>query len=554
MFVALLPLAVVALVVFSIRTARRRSSHLTTGQQVRHFFQYLILLAAVLVSAMGLSGTIGTVVDRATFVAADANETALNLAMLILGIPLTAVLGITARRRLAVDRTEIESFGWTMFVTVGTVAPLVVAMFGGYQTLLFVERAERYDGFALTQLVVWGATWFAIRRIDRTTSDAPRVALRHVVPALIGLVVSAVALGQLVSGLVQRFFDAASDAVFVPTTTLLHRGLALLVVGSVVWTLEWLRGLSRERHSDAWRFIVVLFGITGGLVTAITSLATAGYQTAVWLVGSPQSDLARTHFEALPEAVGGMVVGILAWWYHRALLADRRTDTRTEIDRIYEHIMSAGGLLAAAVGAVILLVAVVEAITGTRIIRGDTAINTLLLSLVLLIIGVPVWATYWRVTIHRESAEERGSVTRRMYLITVLGVGGLVALGTAIATVYLFLRDLIEGELSTSTLRSLRYPLAILLTSGAAGGYHFTVFRSEHALAPGGDKRRRIVIAGPADSALDTALRGIPGLDIEWTTTSEGTWPVDDVIATIAKSRDDLVVVLGRSGVTIARI
>jgi hypothetical protein len=249
-----------------------------------------------------------------------------------------------------------------------------------------------------------------------------------------------------------------------------------------------------------------------------------------------------------------MVVGLLVWWYHRALLADRRADVRTEIDRIYEHIMSAGGLLAAAVGAVILLVAVVEAITGTRIIRGDTAINTLLLSLVLLIIGVPVWTTYWRVTVHRDSVEERGSITRRVYLIAVLGVGGLVALGTAIATVYLFLRDLIEGDLSTSTLRSLRYPLAILLTSGIAGGYHFTVFRNEHALVPGADKRRRIVIAGPADSALDTALRGIPGLDIEWTTTSEGAWPVDDVIATITKSRDDLVVVLGRSGVTIARI
>jgi hypothetical protein len=368
--------------------------------------------------------------------------------------------------------------------------------------------------------------------------------LRHVVPALIGLVVSAVALAQLIAGLVQRLFDATSDAVFVPTTSFLHRGLALLVVGSVVWLLDWLRGLSREPNSDAWRFVVVLFGITGGLVTAIASLATAGYQTAVWLVGSPQSEIARTHFEAFPDAAGGMVVGLLVWWYHRALLADRRADVRTEIDRIYEHIMSAGGLLATAVGAVILLVAVVEAITGTRIIRGDTAINTLLLSLVLLIIGVPVWATYWRVTVHRVGVEERGSITRRVYLIAVLGVGGLVALGTAIATVYLFLRDLIEGDLSTSTLRSLRYPLAILLTSGIAGGYHFTVFRNEHALVPGADKRRRIVIAGPADS----------GLDIEWTTTSEGAWPVDDVIATITKSRDDLVVVLGRSGVTIARI
>ena len=554
MFVALLPLAIIALVVFSVRTARRRTSQLTTGQQVRHFFQYLILLVAVLVSAMGLSGTIGTVVDRATFVAADANETALNLAMLILGIPLTVLLGITARRRLAADRTEIQSFGWTLFVTVGTVAPLIVAMFGGYRTLLFVVQAERYDGFALTQLVVWGATWFVIRRIDRATSATPRVALRHVVPALIGLVVSAVAVGQLASGLVQRFFDAASDAVFVPTTTLLHRGLALLVVGAAVWVVEWLRGLSREPNSDAWRFVVVLFGITGGLITAITSLSTAGYQTAVWLVGSPQSDVARTHFEALPEAVGGILVGVMAWWYHRALLASRRADARTEIDRVYEHIMSAGGLLAAAVGAVILLVAVVEAVTGTRIIRGDTAVNTLLLSLILLIIGVPVWTKYWRVSLHREGADERGSITRRVYLVTLLGVGGLVALGAAIATVYLFLRDLIEGELASSTLRALRYPLAILLTSGAVGGYHFAVFRNEHAAGVGVRKHRHIVIAGPADAALDTALRAIPALDIEWTTTTEGTWPVDDVVAAINDSRDDLVVVLGRSGVTIARI
>ena len=554
MFGALIPFAVLAVIGFAIRNARQRSSTLSTGQQVRFFFQYLLLLAAILVSSAGLSGSIGTIVDRAAFVAPDANDTALNLAMLILGVPLTALLGLTTRRRLRTDVTEIGSFGWSLFVTIGTIVPLVVAMFGGYQVLLFVVRAENYDGFALAQVAVWGAVWFAIRRIDRATSDEPRTALRHVVPALIGLVVSAVALAQLIAGLVQRLFDATSDAVFVPTTSLLHRGLALLVTGAVVWTVEWLRGLSHIPRSDAWRFVVVLFGITGGLVTAIASLATAGYQTAVWLVGSPQSEVARTHFEAFPEAVGGIVVGLLVWWYHRALLADRRTDVRTEIDRVYEHIMSAGGLLAAAVGAVILLVAVVEAITGARIIRGDTAINTLLLSLILLVIGVPVWATYWRVTVHHDSAEERGSITRRVYLITVLGVGGLVALGTAIATVYLLLRDLIEGDLSTSTLRSLRYPLAILVTSGVAGGYHFTVFRNEHALAPGADKRRRIVIAGPADASLDTALRGIPGLDIEWTTTSEGVWPVDDVIATIAKSREDLVVVLGRSGVTIARI
>jgi hypothetical protein len=274
----------------------------------------------------------------------------------------------------------------------------------------------------------------------------------------------------------------------------------------------------------------------------------------VWIIGSPESDVARTHFEAFPEAIGGVVVGILAWWYHRSLLAAHRTESRTEINRVYEYIMSAGGLLAAAVGGVILLVAAVEAITGTRLIRGDTAINTLLLSIILLAIGIPVWSIYWRTTLHRTGIEDRGSVSRRVYLITLLGVGGLVALGTAIATVYLFLRDLIEGRLASSTLRSLRYPLAMLLTSGAVAGYHFTVFRAEHAGGTSPRRRRRIVVAGPANAALDSALRLLPDLDIDWTTTNDGVWPVDDVIAQIKDSRDDLVVVLSRSGVSIGRL
>jgi hypothetical protein len=554
MFGALIPFAIIAVIAYGIRASRRGGSTLTTGQQVRYFFQHLILLVAVLVTTAGLAGTIGPIVDRATFVATEANDTALNLAMLILGAPITALLSITTRRRLATDRTEIGSFGWSLFVTIGTVAPLIVALFGGYRTLLFVVGTDSYDGAALAQLIVWTGTWLIVRRVDHATSLQSRIEFRHVVPALVGLVVAAVALGQIVSGLVQRILDATSDAVFVPTTSLLHRGLALFVVGATVWTIDWLRSLSRETNSDAWRFVVVLFGIAGGLITAIVSLATATYQVAVWLVGSPQADIARTHFEAFPESIGGLVAGLLVWWYHRTLLADRRTEVRTEIDRVYEHVMAAGGLLASAVGVVILVVAVVEAITGTRIIRGDTAVNTLLLSLILLAIGIPVWVTYWRASLHREAADERGSITRRVYVVTLLGVGGLVALGSAIATVYLLLRDVIEGNFATSTLRALRYPLAILLTSGAVSGYHVRVFRDDHLLTPTSHGRRRIVIAGPADARLDSALRAIPHLDVEWTTTTEGTWPVDDVVAAIRDSRDDLVVVLGRSGVTIARI
>ena len=562
MFGLLIPIAVIALVVFGVRRARREGSPLPAGQQVRLFFLYLTLLAVLLVATAGLAGSLGPLVDDARLIADDSNDSALNLAMLLLGAPLTAWLAMSTRKRIAADRTELQSYGWTLFATVGTVAPLVVAMFGAYRTLLGLVRAENYDGFAVTQTVVWGVAWYVVRRIDRTLVRAPRTSLRDVVPVLIGLGVSAVAVGQLVSGLVQRMFDIGAEAVFVPTNTQLHRGIALLVIGAAVWSVEWLRGLSRDVDSEAWRFVVVLFGVTGGLVTAISAVAVAAYQVVVWLVGSPQSDVARVHFESHPGVLGGAIAGIMTWWYHRSLLAQRRSDQRAEVDRAYEHIMAAGGLVAGSFGVAILLVAAIEAVTGTRLVRGDDAVNTLLLACTLLVIGIPVWATYWRITMRHESANERGSMTRRIYLVTVLGVGGLTALGTAIAAVYLLLRDALEGRVDSSTLRSARYALATVLTSGVVAGYHVSVFRSEHTahyfstppLPPAiHGNHRRIVIAGPSDAALESALLAIPGTEVEWMLGSRGDWPIDDTVARVQRSEGDIVLILTPSGVKIGR-
>ena len=562
MFGLLLPLAVVALVVFGIRRARRGGSSLPAGQQVRLFFLYLTLLAVLLVATAGLAGSLGPLVDDARLVADDSNQSALNLAMLLLGAPLTAWLAMSTRKRIATDRSELQSYGWTLFATVATIAPLVVAMFGAYRSLLTVVRAENYDGFAITQTVVWGATWYVVRRVDRALTPAARTSLRDIVPALIGLGTSAVAVGQLVSGLVQRLFDIGAEAVFVPTNTQLHRGIALLLIGAAVWWFEWLRGLSREVDSEAWRFVVVFFGVTGGLVTAISAIAVAAYQVVVWLIGSPQSDVARTHFESLPGALGGLVAGAMTWWYHRSLLAQRRGDHRAEVDRVYEHIMSAGGLVAGAFGVAILIVAAIEAITGTRLVRGDDAVNTLLLACTLLVIGLPVWATYWRTTLRRDNTQERGSITRRVYLVSVLGVGGLAALGTAIAAVYLLLRDAFEGRVDSSTLRSARYALATLLTSGVVAGYHIAVFRGEHtatyfatATPPAvvRSHSRRIMIAGPSDAALESALCAIPGVEVEWVSGSGGDWPIDDTVAQVQRTEGDLVLVLTPRGVKVGR-
>lgn len=572
---ALIPLAILALVGYAVRSMRRSESQLTTSQQVRFLFLYLLQLAALLIASAGIAGSLGPILDGASLVADDTDQSALNLAMLLLGVPLSVILGVSSRRRLAVDRAELRSVGWSIFLTVGTLVPLVVAMVGCYRTLFAIVGAENYDGFALGQFIVWSATWYLVRRVDRRLTISLTDSLRDVASAVIGLGVSAVAFGQLVSGLARVVLDARTAALTLPDSTSLHRGLALLAVGATVWAVAWLRGVDREPHGDAWRFVVVLFGVTGGLVAAIASAAVVGYQAAVWLIGSPESDVARTHFASLPDAIGSLVSGGLVWWYHRTILREGREGSRVEIDRVYEHVMSAGGLVAGAIGMVMLGVATIEAATGTRLVRGDSAVNTLLFAGILLVVGAPVWATYWFSALRRGEVEERTSITRRVYLFSLLGVGALVSLGAAIGTVYLTLRDIIDGRLDSSTARAIRYPLAVLITAGLAAGYHLAVLRDQPAIserAPSGLPRpevrgptlsqrairgRRVVVAGPIDAALEASLRSVPGVAVEWVIGGSGQWPADDVVGRvrrIVEDGSDATVVLTSAGVAVGEV
>jgi hypothetical protein len=236
------------------------------------------------------------------------------------------------------------------------------------------------------------------------------------------------------------------------------------------------------------------------------------------------------------------------------VLAARRGQQRTEIDRTYDYVMAIGGLIAVGVGVVILLGAFVEALTGGALLAGDPALNTLLLAVVLLIIGLPVWWVHWRAAgLHYASGEpdEIASVSRRVYLISLIGIGGLVALGTGIATVYIFLRDVIDGTLASSTVRSMRIPLATLLTSGAVATYHLGVFRADHRTHGDAIPRaipRRVVLVGPYDASIDQLVRDRGEAQVEWVATRSGTWSAGDLQAILAELEGDIVISLTPSG------
>jgi hypothetical protein len=98
-----------------------------------------------------------------------------------------------------------------------------------------------------------------------------------------------------------------------------------------------------------------------------------------------------------------------------------------------------------------------------------------------------------------------------------------------------------------------------LLTAGGVAGYHVSVFRGS-VLRSGPAavaQRRRVVVAGPMNAVLDTALRSTNDLDVEWVAGGKGEWPVDGVVERVqrvTRAGNDAVVVLTSTGVEVGRL
>jgi hypothetical protein len=217
--------------------------------------------------------------------------------------------------------------------------------------------------------------------------------------------------------------------------------------------------------------------------------------------------------------------------------------------------MTTGGLLAGTVGLIFVLVGVIDALTGTQILRGDTANNSLLLALILIALGGPVWFRYWHgigQRYQRDEIGERSSVSRKIYLIVLIGLGGLVALGSAIAVVYVVLRDVIESQFSSATLREVRYTVSILCAATTVVWYHLSPYQRLHEYKVA--RQRRVIIAGPFDSKIDALLRSFPDLNVEWIHTQTGSWVYDDVLEQLNSSNDDLMIIVTASSVHVANL
>ena len=569
-----LPALVVLAIVLAVRRQRDHGAGTPEprGQAVRRFFQYVVLLGLLIVAATGLTGLLEPLFDTQGIVSRSDATLAQQLTFTFMGLPLFLALGWWTLRRLRTDPDEARSLGWSFYLTVATVISLATAMIGAYGALASLVESGPLSANDVAITLVWTLVWAVHQSLAvRTTSPAERRMI-DLAGSLIGLGAAAVGLARLVAASVRGLTDLGGETIVGNSTDQLLEAAVLVMIGAVVWVYYWLLNLAPSQHDTAWLGYVLLPGVAAGLVTALAAMSYGAFDVLVWLVGDTRGAPATEHFSELPGLVGATVVGALVWWYHQAVLGAGRTGERREVRRVYEYLMAGIGLVTAASGLTMVIVAIIEAVAGGRdILVGVSTVNTLIAAVTLLAVGVPVWWWHWRLTQRAAGLDpvaEVASPTRRIYLVLLFGVIGVVAVIALLTGVYLALEDVLADGVSAETLRSVRFALAILVAASVVSGYHWSVFRDDrrHAQTRADPVRPpgHVLLVGPADAAVARAVaeRTASTVELRRRLDDSAPWSVDAVVAAIESARagaaseegTDLIVLSAPDGLQLIRM
>ena len=505
----LLVVVVAAVVVGIVRATRDPGVQERSGGWLRRLLQYGSLLAALFSAAGGASRVVTAALPARERIAGPASEDlALGLSLTLVAVPVWILLWRVVQRRLIRDAEERAAVAWSLDLAVAATVPLVIAYTNLVEVGSRVVGAADFDSRAPAAAVVWAGAWGLHAWLLRHGTVAPIGRLRDLA-VLAGSAVGLVALvigagGVLRYGLAEVYHGVTGPAlVDAPGPVAVRRSLVVVALAAAVWWWHWLHQALRAPRSNAWYAYVLLVPVLGGVVTVLTSASVALHAVLQWVIAEPDATRAAVHFAGLPGALAATLVGCWAWSYHRAVLDEDGRRTRREADRAYEYLVSAGALIAAAVGASVAITAAIQAVTPTPLAAaGPGARDTVAVALTLLAVGAPLWWVFWRRVQSRVGAAdhvELGSPSRRAYLFVLFGVTGLTAAISLVVALFVVLRDLLEGSLAATTVYDLRVAVALIVTAGGVSAYHWTVHREDRALGPAAPERRRNVLLVSAD-------------------------------------------------------
>jgi len=262
----------------------------------------------------------------------------------------------------------------------------------------------------------------------------------------------------------------------------LSLGLALLVIGGVLWFLFW-RAVQRQVSRNSAEVGAAIRKLFLNIILAVTALVSLymAVRFLTWLMAG----LPREQFSS-----GGLATLIVAgaiWYYHWRIgegEGQPSPDART-LRRWYVYLLSGWGLVSLSVGLVQLINSAILSLPvwGETITYGGFWNSGLRQSLGWILLGGSAWAFHW----FRMARVDYDSTLRQvyLYLLTILGgaIAGLAALTTTLFGVFRFAFGSLDVALSTH-FQFLGWTVPTMLVAAAVWVYHQQVVQEEAARLP----------------------------------------------------------------------
>jgi len=522
---SLVPLLImIAVVVAVVRNASHHvASSNTTAQPVRQFFQYALAFGLFMVVTVGLAGLLSRALDFSNIVSTDQSSLASNLAFVVVGGPLLAGITIWLRNSLRENPSQGHGLIPTFFATLAAIVSLLVFLSSAIAALHNVISGDEVLGSTLGRTIVWGTALILVLKISNSVIPKNDFRIQYFVGSFITALAALIGLVQVLGGVLalllsqQTFFDTQKLALVSPDNPI-GIGLGTLVMSGALWIYYWIKNANTNKSDTLWLAYVLIAGVGGTLVIAITSLSISLYQVLVWFVGEPASQNAGEHFASIPQSVATAFAGFLFWWYHKSLLPNE--SERTDVQRTYEYLVSAISLIASAIGISIVIVALIESLTSQVQLAGAGAINTLLGAGTVIVVAGPVWWHFWsriQSIARAESNAEHSSPVRRIYLFLLFGVGGIVAIVSLITIVVQLFDGILSSNLGANTFSEMRFAIGILISTGIVAGYHWEIYRHEKSVEVSfATTATNVLLVGPTSPELIQKLKAATGAKVSF--------------------------------------
>lgn len=549
----ILPVAVVVVIVRAVQgRAGYARGHATISLQ--RFFQYVILLGLTIVVAEGLAGLLTEALDQTTDLAKGEPDVALFGSFILVGGPLLVAMATWIRRRFDRQSGERDSLGWAFYLTVSLLVSLSMAMLTGVEVLEWLLSDGTAGSREISELIVWSLVWLVHWLISRRAIEDRRMQPHLLAGSLFGLIALAVAVVDAATKALEWVYDEMLDTMLLPRgrdiSTLLLESAALGVVGLAVWSWYWVRTASVSDRSPLWNFYVLLVGILGGVVATLGAAGALIADALDWAIARGDAG-AAAHFDGTPAAVTILLAGMTSWLYHRYVLRSGVV-LRSEVHRVYDYLVSMAALVALAGGFATGIVALLD--LATEPADGTWDRDLLVAAITLIVLGGPLWIVKWLEIgkrVRSLAEDEITSLSRRVYVFTLLGSSAIVAIVSLIAVVFVLLQDAFGGDFGTGTVRSAQVAIGLLLGALAVAGYHWTVYQSDRAALPDRERTelREVVLVCTDGEVIAAAISEQLGARVRlWTHTEaiSGSLNPRDVVAALKRHDGEQMLVVQR--------